>query len=203
MHDSYCWETKLPPADVYSLSTVKYYEAERGPNPYIAPSWSFALVNLGVAFHDIETSASSEFSNRASRLLDIKVVRATLDPMGQVASGFIRLLCILKPVTIVDGSGRSSIGKHHMEDPNSGDLVGYCFFNILFRKQPDQQVFSMFHHPIHIASPGNDDERAQLGLGLLLVSTSNNYQEYQRVGISPRTRMNFFKDCKRTTITLV
>ncbi|KAH9211328.1 hypothetical protein DL95DRAFT_306399 [Leptodontidium sp. 2 PMI_412] len=203
MHDSYCWETKLPPADIYALSTAKYYETELAPKPYIAPSWSFASVNWGVAFHDIETSSSSEFSDRASRVLDVKVVPATSDPMGQVASGFIQLSSILKPITIMDGSGRSSIGKLHMVDPNSGDVVGYCFLDILFRKQPDQQVFSMFYHPINNATLGNDDERAQLGLGLLLVSTGRNHQEYQRVGISPRVRMNFFEGCERTSITLI
>ncbi|KAF1954676.1 HET-domain-containing protein [Byssothecium circinans] len=88
IRDEYCaglWVQSFP-TQLLWLSASD----ELQPQPYRAPSWSWASVDTGVTSGDYETTPSEEIKILA-KIISHEVVTATHDPFSEVTSGIIRL----------------------------------------------------------------------------------------------------------------
>lgn len=169
------------------------------PSTYRAPSWSWAAIDGQVSYNQSFFSfVAPEDILPAIDVLDVQVVPAGLNKLGEVTAGWITLMGQLKsacfkrshPVSVFesyrpDGSGTKIIGDYYDDAKQTWDNEKLCCLRLSifpFTEGPSIPT----PHPVLVLQP-----------------TSDLAGQYRRVGSGTIWDTGWFDDCPKTTITIL
>ena len=121
---------------------VQSLQADRPPRNDLAPTWSWASLNGAVHLQQVNIYDGHDVSSLCS-ITEVSLRRETDEHRGEKVSGYLRLRCVLNPITLEGDSKSCRLRGKGMEehgraaDVDSPDVVGAerLFFVPLFDVQ--------------------------------------------------------------------
>lgn len=170
----------LSPKDTWE----NFLESLNTPNPYVAPSWSWASSKSYVEF------CLPKFTERLTqecKIIDIRIDVPGCDPYGVVASAILTLSGKLAPLSSVRYFQPSKYILPSWEILKGSALLGIANLDWITNEDDDQMLCSVGLRMLLIASWGKGSHkpsngRGKCAYGLILLPTGNE-NEYRRVGV--------------------
>ncbi|KAJ3463423.1 hypothetical protein MRS44_008209 [Fusarium solani] len=138
----YCVGLWRPKMEIQLAWVVQSLQADRTPRNDLAPTWSWASLNGAVHLQQVNIYEGYDVSSLCS-ITEVSLRRETDEHRGEKVSGYLRMRCVLNPITLegdakscrLRGKGMEEHGR--AADVDSPDAVGAerLFFVPLFDVQ--------------------------------------------------------------------